>query len=332
MRTIRIYLTIIGYHWHLIRFVILHNRKFKDFVKNYLSEFQKNGMKLRTDIKKISDYYVPANSLLNDIISILQRGHKLTENEMNKSVYAAILTPIFDDLLDLNLLPVQNQKELFLNTENYTPLIVEDKIVHDSLLTISKLGIRNKTSYEKSKIDVFNSQSESIKQLDDDVSRDVLINILNYKSEAALVFYYCLLDLEHSYEVEKSIRMFARLGQMTNDLFDVYKDYQEGIRTYANTCEDFEALEQKFLEDSREFCRFTRSLGYPQKQTERYLGVLCIVLGRGLVMVRQLVRLQEKVGKGPLPFDKLPRHECIGDMEKPINIMRVMHAMKEILE
>jgi hypothetical protein len=317
---------------YLIRFVINHNKKFKDFVKNYLSEFQKNGMKLRTDIRKISDYYVPANSLLNDLISILQRGSKLTENEMKKTVYAAILTPIFDDLLDMNMLPVQNQKELFLNTENYTPLIVEDKIVHDSLLNISKLGLLNKTNFEKSKMDVFNSQYESLKQFDTDVSRDVLINILNYKSEAALVFYYCLLDLEYSHEVEKSIRKFARLGQMTNDLFDVYKDYREGIRTYANTCENFEVLERKFLEDSREFCKFTRSLGYPQKQTERYLGVLSVVLGRGLVMVRQLLRLQKKEGKGPLPFDKLPRHEFIGDMEKPINMFRVMQAMKEILE
>lgn len=331
MKTIRIYLSILGYHFYLVRFVNAHNKKYKSLVINYLNNFLKNGKNLRTNIEKITNYYVPAIPFYNNVITKFQRGNDLSESEMNKSIYAGILTPIFDDLLDMNLLPIENQKELFLTPDNHKPQIVEAEIVRDLLLKIDKLGIANKANYGKSKIDVLNSQLESFNQLETTTSRDVLLQILNFKGEAAHIFYYYLLDLEFSDEVEKSIRMFGRLGQMTNDLFDVYKDHREGIRTYANTCEDFEVLEQKFLHDAKEFCRFTRSLGYPQVQTEHYLGVLSIVLGRGLVMVRQLVQLQKKVGKGPLPFDKLPRQAFIGDMEKPANIIKVMRAMKEIL-
>lgn len=303
------------------------------YVKNFLEpHYNYYNRKLNPGTqRKIFSYYVPAIPLFVHGISILQRGSGLSVTETQKSILMGILTPVYDDLLDLNQIAIEHQKQVFLHPESYTPTILEDAIVKEVLLKINELGVFEPDKYQRSKENVYQSQIDSLKQLIGTTTYEELFQITDFKSQSAQILFACVIDAPIDERVEHSIKLFATLGQLTNDCCDVYEDYHEGIRTIANTCEDFEILEAKYIEDTRAFCNYTRLIGFEKKRTELYLNIMVVMLSVGIVMIRQLVELQKKIGKGPLPFDKLPRKAFIGDMETIPNMLRIFKTAIDIL-
>jgi hypothetical protein len=102
---------------------------------------------------------------------------------------------------------------------------------------------------------------------------------------------------------------------MCNDIFDVYKDYKEGIATFANTCDDYCSLEEYYIVKCRKFVKLVRELPYKKNDLNFFISFHTLIIARGIVALQMLSKLQIGLGGGILPIGKLDRKKLICDIK-----------------
>jgi hypothetical protein len=333
LKRISKYIQLIRNSVYLLRFTKNLKSYGHEYVSKFLEPYYTNYHKklLPETENKIYRSTALAIPVFIHLVSYLQRGKDLSETETEKSILAGIITAVYDDLLDLNQIAVENQKQMFLHPENYPPIMLEDAIVKGILDKINELGVLQPDRYQFIKERIYDAQIISLKQLDKNTSVEELVQISNDKNLWALIWYCNLMDEKVDDNIDKTMNMLGLLSQLADDCLDVYKDYQDGIRTIPNICEDFEAFEAKFTEDIIAYCKCTRSLGFEKNRTEFFLNMTVLLVARAIVVTQQFIKLQKKIGKGPLPFDKLPKEVFKVDLYSTANKLRLLKVSSYIL-
>ena len=178
---------------------------------------------------------------------------------------------------------------------------------------------------------VIDAQHRSIRQTDFDVPRDELLQIALAKGGWSMVLWHYIIDEDPTPQIIQTLYLVGGIGQICNDIFDVYKDFKEGIATYANTCDEFRLLENYYIEKSKEFVKLVRALPYKRNDLIFFISFHTLGIARGIVALRMLSKLQLQLGGGVLPIGKLDRKTLICDMEKPINIFLMAKIAYKIL-
>lgn len=292
------------------------------FIDAYLQPFhQQYGRTIKASaLEKIKKYYclgIPVTCASYKKIY----GKALSEKERELATLTGIITPLIDDFTDEKTLSDENIEALTSAPEDYTPVTVEEEIVKSILCTLlKKVPSRDGFLYALNR--TIKAQHLSVKQMDKNVTEEELLHITLEKGAWSHIFFHYLIDEIPS---EKTIAAMDTMGgmlQMSNDIFDVYKDYKDGISTIPNTCSDYEAFEKYYTAECRKFCAMARELPYKKEDLEFFITFIAFVMARGIVALRMLKRLQESLGGGTLPLHKLERKQLICDMEKPLNALK----------
>jgi hypothetical protein len=319
----------------VIRFTFLFlktQNNFNDtFIDSYLNVFYKKHRKelKESTILKIKKYYCLASPLTSLTYKKIS-GRALSPIELEMSILMGIIVPLVDDFTDDNSLDSESIDRLLFSNSDYEPKTLEEDIV----MSINRFFLENVKSTDGF-LDTLkkgiNAQHCSIKQMDSDVSRDELQMITLEKGGWGMVLWHYIIDEVPTPQTIQMIYLMGGIEQMCNDIFDVYKDYKEGIATYANTCDDYRALEEYYKMKSREFVKLVRELPYKKNDLNFFISFHSLIIARGIVALRMLSKLQIRLGGGILPFGKLDRKKLICDMEKPINIFRMVKFANNIL-
>lgn len=181
--------------------------------------------------------------------------------------------------------------------------------------------VKNKPAYLALFDSEIRAQQHSLKQFDKSVSTDELQSIMTEKGGTAVLMCRHYLDVPAS---ETEDHIWFQLGvmiQLTNDLFDIYKDIREGIETLAVRCRSAFEMEAYVEQKIADLLRTIDQLSCSRRAKQQLTISLACVCAFSLVAVDQLKRLQGN--KAELPhFPGLPRKQLIIDMEKPANIFR----------
>jgi hypothetical protein len=113
------------------------------------------------------------------------------------------------------------------------------------------------------------------------------------------------------------------LIQMTNDLYDTYKDTQEGIRTFANQLNNIDEIAAIYQSQKLTLKQKIKQLPINEKRRAAFSILISLIPSFGDVAIQQLKRLQSNSDTLP-NFRDVKRKNLIIDMEKPINIIRLM--------
>jgi len=245
------------------------------------------------------------------------RGHKLTRRERTFSLYAGALTSFFDDLTDSSGL----KSDAILHELN-SP----DPGSGKNMLVTRYLYDQVKKNCSEEFLDCYKkaavSQDASLHQLGEStISDDELRTIIYSKGVTCTLLWRKALDNPLIDGEEAAICSLGVLLQLTNDMFDVYKDYENKQQTLytnskdlANNYDEYKALYAKM---NTQFV----NLGYEKKSINKFLLEISVVVGRGMVCSEQLMRCQRS-RDNQFNLEGLPRKELICDMEKITNIVK----------
>ncbi len=311
----------------LIRNLRVNLKKQKEFINKTLAidirEIKKDNDSTLTekDLKKIFTYYGSAVPAVLGEGYCLLRGKKMTDTERYKLTYMGALTGLFDDFFDEKNTEESHIKELVNNPgekiarNSHEKLFIRfyEKVldVNNSLLV---KGYLNR---------VFNAQVLSKKQKDPGIREEEIRHITMEKGGTSLLFYRCAFPEQVTENEHRMLYHLGGLGQLENDIFDVYKDYREKVRTLATTTTGISRLRSVYLSLMHDIFNMLDQTAYPRANRKKFLRFISLVSSRGLVCLDHLQK-QETLSNGFFDISSYSRENLICDMEKLSNQQKLL--------
>jgi hypothetical protein len=246
------------------------------------------------------------------------RGQPLSESQKQIALLFCGITPLFDDLLD-----EENYSAEELNT------LIKKQLQRGTLT--EKLCIGLFEEMERAQPDLrwvaqwqkaMESQLNSQRQMKEEPSVEEIREITTAKGGYALLLYLdAILAGAYGQDEADAIFQMGAIVQLTNDIFDVYKDSRAGISTLATRCSDVETLKNEYIKETDKNMQQFDSLNYHPFRVRLFLLQYQLIVSRGKVALDQLLELQRCSGAA---FDatRFSRKELICDMERWPNIRK----------
>jgi hypothetical protein len=277
------------------------------------------------DINKITNYYalgVPA--VLGTIFSRL-RGKQLSRRERLALTYLGAITGLFDDLFDRwNVDPARIYKFMD-DPSSIVPANDFERLFLRWYEARALRYIADKDAFREACGPVFAAQKQSLSQLKHNNSGLYQIKeITYYKGGVSVLFYRSALRVQADANEKSALNHAGALLQLGNDIFDTYKDLQAGVKTLATETQDIRMLKAEFMNRLHLTLHSFNKLDRPLGDIQSALHILLVGVSRCLVCLDQLQRLQDSDG-GVFRAHSYERKHLICDMEKPVNIVRMLH-------
>ncbi len=271
-------------------------------------ELKKDQSLTEKDFQKIRQYYGLSVAITGEIFCLL-RGTKMTLPERKTLTYLGGLTGLFDDFFDEKDTPEEHIKELINN-----PAIEICKNAHEKLFVRFYLKALEQEGGEQIKSSfkaVYNAQILSKQQTNAKLSSDDILHITKQKGGVSILFYRSALNGKPT-EIENELLMkIGFLGQLENDIFDIYKDYQANISTLATRTKSMKNLRAHYNSILDEVYKLIEQSDFPQKNKIIFARFIAIIAGRGLVCLDQLEKLEND---NRFNLQEYSREELICDM------------------
>ena len=294
----------------------------KTFLVPYLHELEnKYGGKFPDEQKKkILNYYgLFITSFLCSNYTKLY-GRTLTDAERKRATLFGILTPVGDDLFDVDKLDTERIHLITYDPQNYTATTFSANVAKE-IQSFLLADVPHKEAYLLAAKNVLDIQIETARQTNPAIAEQELEYITYMKGAASVIIYHQCLDDVAGEQMKEALFYTGSLFQLGNDIFDLYKDVRDHIYTLVNTCDDFAAFRTSFLERVDLQNQKIMALPYAEKNKKEFCFVMNTINARSVVALDQFVRLQQKNGK-KINWQELQRKDMIVDMEKPRNFLK----------
>lgn len=296
----------------------------RNFLIPYLDELEKkyNGKFQTEQKKKILDYY--GLFITSFLCSSYKRlyGKILTDEERKRATLFGVLTPVGDDLFDIDKLDNNSIREITFHPETFNANTFSSHIAKEIQAYLLQ-SVPHKEAYIKASKDVLDIQVETILQTNPEIPKDEMRRITYTKGAVSVIIYHQCLDDMADEQMLEVLFLIGSLYQLGNDIFDLYKDVRDKIYTLVNTCDDYNLFKKDFIERVRLQNQKIYALPYSKKDKEDFCIVMNTINARSLVAIDQFIETQKKY-KGKVNWQELDRKEMIVDMEKPKNILKWM--------
>jgi len=116
--------------------------------------------------------------------------------------------------------------------------------------------VKNINEYKATLSNVHQAQKDSLKQFDQNISKEEIVDITLRKGGYSLLMCRHYIDLPISNELDKAWYQLGGIIQITNDIYDIHKDLQEGICTLPNSIKNVEEIELLYKNLVTNFFKF----------------------------------------------------------------------------
>ena len=275
------------------------------------------------DYRKMNGYYgVAVPAILGESYCLL-RGRNMSSRERYSITYLGACTGLFDDFFDKRHLPaeyirtlIDNPFAMTGNTNNETIFL---EFYKKALLHATDSGLVKQYAF-----DVFDAQLMSKKQLLPEIDPHEIKNITIQKGGSSLLFYRSTFSENMSDEEIQMLKILGGIGQLENDIFDVYKDYKSGVKTLATTTSTIGELRKTYTSLMHEVFGMVHKTPYARNHKLKFLRTLSLVISRGLVCLDFLEKNESSTGN-TFKIDQYQRHDLVCDMGKPVHFLKSIH-------
>lgn len=294
----------------------------KTFLIPYLQELETkyNGLFSAEQRKKITGYY--GLFITSFLCSSYKRlyGKTLTSAERKRATLFGILTPVGDDLFDIDKLDYTAIKQITFAPDTYIANNFSSHVAKE-IQSFLLQNVPHKEAYIKASKNVLDIQKETSKQTSPLITQQEIERITYTKGAVSVIIYHQCLDEAADEQMQEVLYLIGSLYQLGNDIFDLYKDVRDNIYTLVNTCENYKALKEKFLDRVRLQNQKIMALPYAKKDKETFCIVMNAINARSMVALDQFIQFEKR--KGPkINWWLLERKDMIVDMEKVLNFLK----------
>ena len=282
----------------------------------YKVEEKFDGKFDKKTLEKIVKRYSIQQHFINDSFSSLF-GRNNIEKEKERNLLYFIMVSVYDDFFDDKTLTIEQIDSIFYHPETFNPQTFFEKVfiyTHTYLLN----DVADKAQYFKDFEGLHIAQKDSLEQFNPNVSDEALLSITTRKGGYCLLMCRHYLDTPYLPEADASWYALGGVIQLTNDLYDIYKDMQEGIITLALRAKQYEAIYALYAKHAEALNETIRQLPVSHARKMDLSIILNVIAAFGYVALDNLKRLQENNSNNSIipAFNALPRKELIIDMEK----------------
>lgn len=288
------------------------------YTKKIAQELQQNTNSplpclTKEDWKRI-EFYVVQSVLVSSWVMAL-KDRKFSKQKMRKAAYLGAMTPLLDDLTD--------------HSKTDSSVILQQLTTHHQEAASSSSLL--KAMYQEVFTDdrpyfmnifqrAMRAQDASLAQLEASIlTEKTLEEITKNKGGLFTLLFWIVIDDTIQPEEQRAVMCLGYALQQINDLFDVYKDHQNGQQTLFTNTNSLVVAERRFRQTINTLVNQFAGLGYDKKNIRKCLMEISTILGRGIVSLHQLQALQTK-NDDPFNIAAYSRKELICDMEKPANL------------
>ena len=299
----------------------------KEFIQKKISPLLEEAKKTadgsldENDLKKITGYYglaVPA--ILGEAFCAL-RGKEMTDKERLASTCQGGMTGLGDDFFDKQRLSEAALKDFIERPEHFYGNTASEKLfLHfykTALAHAPQARLMQEQIYR-----VFHAQLLSKQQAGAGLSYEVIKDTTLRKGAESLLYYRTAFENPLKPGEEKMLYCLGGLMQLSNDIFDVYKDHQHGISTLVTTAKKIKELRFLYSALLELGVKAAYKTGYPKTNVRNFLGIISIgIFGRCYVCMDQLLKNEKRSGD---VFDpkQYQRKDLVCDMDTAGNKWR----------
>lgn len=269
--------------------------------------------------RKIAISYGIYNPMICDAFARLH-GRVTNENEKERFIHYFICSSLFDDFTDYQLITNEQLQAISFRPEEYNARTFDEKVFLNSHRLLYEC-VRDKESYHRITQELFDAQLLSRQQYKSTLSDEAIRNITFNKGGDAVLLCRYYLDMESCDTEDACWYRIGTLIQLTNDLYDIYKDIQDDIVTLPCRMADAYAFEIFFKAQIAEMNRLISRLPYPLKRRQEFSLSMAGIYSFGLIAIEQLKKIQGNAAQLP-GLGTLPRKALIIDMENTGNLIR----------
>jgi len=297
----------------------LSERKTAELLKNIELKF--NGKFSPTTFKKIKKFQGIQQYIINDSFAKFENRTTNTKERENNKLYF-VLASLYDDLMDENIVSQAVLNEMFLNPAQATPRSFSETVLIDTHLKLLSL-VHHKEAYQKVLNSIHQAQIDSLEQLKSDISLDRILSITERKGGYSLLMCRHYIEMSNNENIDNCWYQLGGMIQMTNDLYDIYKDTVAGIHTFANTQNEFDKIRDQYVSQIHKYKTSVEKLDYDDSKKLIFQIKLSLIPALGFVALENLKQLQGRAERLK-PFAAYPRKDLIIDMEKIKNIVKLI--------
>jgi hypothetical protein len=269
--------------------------------------------------RKIAVSYGIYNPMICDAFTRLH-GRLTNAGEKERLIYYFICSSVFDDFTDYHTITEEQLYALSFDPEHYTPQTFDEKVFRHAHRLLKEY-VKNKAAYHQITRDLYKAQLFSKQQYQSSLPDDTLKEITFSKGGYSVLLCRHYLDTDAVAAEEACWYRIGTIIQLTNDLYDIYKDLQDKIATLPNRMTNAYAFEAFFLQQVEGMKQQIRQLPYPHKRKQAFSLAMAGIYSFGLIAIEQLKQLQGNQLQLP-DLNSLPRKALIIDMEKRANLVK----------
>lgn len=263
--------------------------------------------------------YTAIGRLVTDAMATLL-GHRLKAAQKQHTLYLSALSPWIDDLADEEGWSSEQIRDwLNFRMERTSPQAAAIFAQHLTQRLANGMGeyFPRLESYAAKLLD---AQEASQRQLGpEQLSEATLRDLTFQKGATSLWVYRSIIPLPISPEEEHAIGQMGYLIQLTNDLFDVYKDREKQQQTLFTNEPDLALRREEYLNLYHDLREKFHGIAVSKRRFRSFFAEMTPIVSRALVCFDQLQALQ---GGAPTfsNLEQYSRQELVCDMEKVGNI------------
>lgn len=274
------------------------------------------------DFKKINLYGLAIPAVLGEAFCSL-RGKPMTEKERMSVTCLGGITGLFDDLFDRKNLSPDYIYQLLQHPSEKNAANINEKL----LVKLYTLGLENSDKPELIKTyaaKVYEAQLMSLRQNAPGLTRDEITQITFEKGGVSMPLYRCGFGGEIPEREYNLIYNLGAIGQLENDIFDVYKDHHSGVQTLATTETDISQLRTIYEKQLNKIFGILEETSFRPRNKKKFRLFVILVVGSGFVCIDQLMRTSKHT-QGEFKPGSYNRKDLICDMQHPFNILKLLH-------
>jgi hypothetical protein len=292
--------------------------KFGENLLNTLQIKHQGKFDDRTFKKIIFGYSIQIPAIYDAFVGFYNR--KSTTQECTNLLHYFICSSVFDNFFDRAELTDSEIYAITFDSQNFTPKSFEQRIgLAAHQYTLSK--VKEKEEYLSILERAFDAQVASRKQFDKSISNEEIEWITKEKGGCALQLCCYYLEIQNSIQEKKTWYALGEVIQFTNDLYDIYRDIQNGLETIPNRLGNLIDFKKYFINLIDNLKNEIENIPIKSNKKLPLKISLMGIAAFGIIAIEQLEKIADK--KGNLPNLKtVSRKQLIVDMEKPSMLLK----------
>lgn len=261
--------------------------------------------------KKVDFYYPLFNHIVNCENYLCIKGRKLSVLESKRLAIISAMATLYDDLIDEE----KWTEEQYIQIINRTiPTSLQSKKVQLIFALDDELHkIWNpSTEYKSTLQHAIEWQVKSAIQLNSEITLEEVLNVSKYKCGNSSLLWASVMDEPWTNADKDFIFQSGFVGQLVNDLFDTFKDREDGIYTFVRKTKNIAAAKEIFLNECKCLHQMVLKAGDKKKSLKTIRRMSCIH-AFALVALEHLQHTENKYGT-PLNWQLPLRKELVTDM------------------